>query len=808
MTGTDVQLDADRVDLRDWTVRRPGSAEEAAVRLPHDAMITEPRSSDASGRSDTGWFPGGRYTYRTRWYADPAYRGRDVQLRFDGIQGESVVTVNGHPVGAVRSGYTEFGFRIDDLLNWGDENEIAVDVDNSAQPAGRWYPGSGLYRSVALRIRSRVRLEDDGVGVRTTLHGADAVVEVRTAVVNDSDRPVHVRTVLHSEAGAVAQAVAADDGIAHLHVPGARLWSAEDPFRYELVTTVEHDGAVVDTRRELVGLRTVHVDARHGLRINKKQVNLRGACIHHDNGILGAATHRAAEFRRIRILKENGFNAVRSAHHPMSRHLLDACDELGMYVMDELADYWIQSKSTHDFAHRFLDTWREDADRMIEKDRNRPSVVIYSIGNEIPETAHPDGVALTREITAYVKAADPDRPVTVALNIFLNVLSSMNRSPYADTSDTPEGAHPNKQGPGSTEANRLVNQIGRMMNVASRLPIADRATRDAFAEVDVAGYNYGLARYKRDVKAHPDRVIVGSETLPGDIARAWDLVTQYPSVIGDFIWVGWEYLGESGVGVWAPGRRTGLVKPYPYLIAGPGVIDLTGQPDFSLRLGQVAWGTHPGPAIGVRPLDQAGQPVARVAWRSTDAVESWAWRGCAGRKAEIEVYSADDEVELFVNGRPAGRRRAGRRRRYTARFTTTYAAGELVAVGYRGGHEVSRTVLRSAGDDLAIRLTADRAHLRADGDDLAFVEVEIIDGAGTVEMLADDDIELRVEGPAELVGYGSARPDPTRPFADPTQRAYRGRALAVLRSTGLTGNVHITATSHLHGVSHLTLDAR
>lgn len=198
MTGTDVQLDADRVDLRDWTMSRPGSAEEAAVRLPHDAMITEPRSSDASGRSDTGWFPGGRYTYRTHWYADPAYRGREVQLRFDGIQGESVVTVNGHRVGTVRSGYTEFGFRIDDVLNWDDENEIAVDVDNSAQPAGRWYPGSGLYRSVSLRIRSRVRLEDDGVGVRTTLLGADAVVEVRTAVVNDSDRPVHVRTVLHS----------------------------------------------------------------------------------------------------------------------------------------------------------------------------------------------------------------------------------------------------------------------------------------------------------------------------------------------------------------------------------------------------------------------------------------------------------------------------------------------------------------------------------------------------------------------------------------------------------------------------------
>lgn len=810
MTTTDVEVGWGHLDLRDWTMSRDDRDDrgaEVAVRLPHDAMITEPRSSDAPGRADTGWFPGGRYTYRTQWFADPAFRGRDVQLRFEGVQGESVVTVNGHQVGTVRSGYIEFSFRLDDVLTWGDDNEIVVQVDNSAQPAGRWYPGSGLYRSVYLRIRERVRLDDDGVRVRTTIHGQDASVEVRTLMVNETASPVRVHAELLASGEVVAKSLAGSDGIALLDVPAVQLWSAEDPFRYELVTTVEHEGAIVDSRRELVGLRTVQVDARHGLRINGRTVKLRGACIHHDNGVLGAATHRAAEFRRVRILKENGFNAIRSAHHPISRHLLDACDELGMYVMDELADYWIQTKSTHDFAHRFLRTWREDADRMIEKDRNRACVIMYSIGNEIPETAHATGVALTGEIAAYVKAADPDRPVTVALNIFLNVMSSINQSPYSSepAAEVPEHT---KQGPGSTEANRMVNQIGRFMEVVSRLPRADRATRDAFAAVDIAGYNYGLARYRRDVKAYPDRVIVGSETMQGDIARAWDLVMEHPSVIGDFIWVGWEYLGESGVGVWAPGRTTGLVKPYPYLTAGPGVIDLIGQPDFSLRLGQAAWGVLSGPAIGVRPLDQAGQRVARVAWRSTNGVESWAWRGCEGRKAEIEIYSADEEVELFLNGRSVGRRKTGRRRRYTARFTTPYAAGELVAVGYRQGREVSRTVLRSAGPALGLRLSADAATMIADGDDLSFIEVQVADADGTVEMLSDTDVQLAVHGPAELIGFGSARPDPVVPFTASTQSTYRGRAMAVLRSTGKPGPVRVTANSASHGSAQLDITAR
>jgi hypothetical protein len=805
MTPTASGLASTRVALRTWTFGAVDGTEPRTVTLPHDAMISEPRSATSPGGTETGWFPGGRYVYRTTWFADAGLADREVVLRFEGVQGDADVAVNGASVGTVRSGYTEFAFRIDPELDWGAENEIVVAVDNLAQPASRWYPGSGLYRPVHLVVRDRVHLEDDGVHVRTVSLGAAARVEVDVRAVNPDASLVTVEVELRSGDRSITSGVVdGDTGTVALVVPDLRPWSAEDPFRYEIVTRVLRDGTVVDERRELVGLRTLDVDARHGLRVNGSSVKLRGACIHHDNGILGAATHRAAEYRRVRILKEAGFNALRSAHNPMSRDLLDACDELGMYVVDELADYWYQSKTAHDHAGRFLSTWQEDAARLVEKDRNRASVVMYTLGNEIPETATARGVALTSELTDYFHAVDPSRPVTVAVNIFLNLMVSLQASPYKQRKGAAEPA----DGPGSTEANVMVNQIGRMMDVASRLPRADKASRGAFAAVDVAGYNYGLARYRRDARAYPDRVILGSETMPGDVARAWELVNESPAVIGDFVWVGWEYLGESGVGVWAPGRRAGLAKPYPYVIAGPGLIDLVGNPDVSLRLAQAAWGTLDGPAIGVRPLDRAGQPVAKVAWRTTDAVESWSWRGCEGRAAEIEVYAAEDEVELLLNGRSLGRKKAGSRHKYLARFRTPYVPGELVAVGYRAGVPVSRTVLRSADVDLRLALEAESPTLAGDGQDLAFVNVQVVDAQGTVESLADDEVTLEIDGPAEIVAFGSAVPDPVEPFGTPKNPTYRGRALAVLRSTGGTGAVRLLARSRTLGEAELTIEAR
>lgn len=804
MTITTAGSDSATIRLDRWSFRRGDGSRVASVRLPHDAMIGERRGPDSPGGADAGWFHGGHYEYETVWSA-PADDGSFAGLFFEGVQGDSVVYVNDREVGRIHNGYAEIELPIRDAVVWDADNIIRVDVDNEKQPNSRWYSGAGLYRPVHVRLRPATRFTEDGVRFRTLSIGARARVEVAFEVVNPAQAPLRATFKLLADGTQVAHgSVSGNADVLTLEVPEPRLWSADAPYRYELISRLEDEaGGLVDERRDLVGLRTIEVDAQRGLRVNGDTVLLRGACIHHDNGILGAATHRSAEYRRIRILKEAGFNAVRSAHNPMSRHLLDACDELGMYVLDEFADYWFVKKTAHDRADQFLATWRADAASLIAKDRNRPSVIMYAIGNEIPETATPAGVDLAKEITQFFHDADPDRPVTVAVNIFLNVLVTLGVSPYKSKTADADKTHTAMAG--STEANVMVNQIGRMMSLVSRLPRADRASRDAFAEVDVAGYNYGLARYAKDVKTYPNRVILGTETLPGDVARAWKAVQTHPAVIGDFVWAGWEYLGEAGVAVWVPGKRAGLSKPYPYIISGPGLIDLTGRPDTALRLAQAAWGNLDAPAIAVRPVDRSGQPVVKSAWRSTDAVESWAWRRCEGRTAEIEVYSADDEVELLLNGRSIGRHQAGARRGYCARFTTPYEPGELAAVGYRNGVAVSRSALRSSVGALRLHLSAESDTL--EGDELAFVTVDIADENGTVEMLADDRVTIDVHGAAELIALGSAAPATEESFETSTHTTYRGRALAILRPTGAPGPIYVTATSRKHGTAAITLSA-
>ncbi|ARC58640.1 Beta-galactosidase BoGH2A [Frondihabitans sp. 762G35] len=796
------------VPLVEWSFRRSGERDARLIRLPHDAMISERRGSDAPAGADGGWFHGGRYVYSTRFRGDASRAGSEVEIRFEGVQGDAEVFVNDHFVGRVRSGYSEASLTITDKIRFGADNDVRIEVDNSLQPNSRWYSGSGLYRGVSVHFLVTSRFAADGLRIVTrALDASQARVEVGYQLVNAKADDM-VAVALWDADNLIASGTKGaypDGGTLDLMVPNPIPWSAEQPHRYRLVATLERDGDSLDVVEERVGLRTIAVNAKQGLLINGRTTLLRGACIHHDNGILGAATHRGADYRRVRILKDAGFNAIRSAHNPMSRQLLEACDELGMYVLDELADYWFVSKTTHDRADEFLDTWRDDAASMISKDRNHPSVIMYAIGNEIPETATPKGADLAGEITRFFHDLDPDRPVTVAVNIFLNVMVSFGVSPYKSNDKKASADAEKTSMAGSTDANIMVNQIGRMMNVVSRLPRGDKATKDVFSKVDIAGYNYGIARYAHDTRAYPDRVILGSETLPGDVARAWHSVEKYPAVIGDFVWAGWEYLGEAGVGVWVPGTKAGLSKPYPYVLAGPGFFDLIGRPDTSLRLAQAAWGRLDAPAIAVRPMDRSGQPVVKSAWRSTDAVESWSWRGCEGRLASIEVYSTDDQVELFLNGRSLGRRRAGRRTAYLTRFRTPYEAGELLAVGYRDGRATSRTTLRSAESELTVQIRAEDEFFQADPDEISYVSVEIADSNGVVEMLADEAVTLEVEGPAVLIGFGTADPAPSEGFTSSTHRTFRGRALAILRSTGEPGEITITATSSSHGTTVATL---
>ena len=783
-----------------WTFGRLGETSTREVTLPHDAMIGEPRSAREATGSHGGYFPGGRYRYAKTWTAPADSAGRQLALFFEGVYGSTRVLVDGVEVATSISGYREFAVPLD--VTPGAAVLIEVEVDNSATPNSRWYTGSGIYRGVWLEDVAATHIARDGIAVITHLTQGAAVVRIDLTVENPDDRALTVRVTLESPDGRLISgmsSVAEGRSSVILDVANALTWSAETPHLHRLAIQLVEGTTVLDTRRETIGLRTIEVDAQRGLRVNGEHVLLRGACVHHDNGVLGAATLRAAEYRRARILKTAGFNAIRSSHNPLSRAFLDACDELGLYVLDELTDVWFAPKSTHDVAPHFDELWRDDARAMVAKDRLHPSVIMYSIGNEIAESGSERGVAAAHEISDLIRELDPQRPTTMAINFLLNVMAASGRSLFDTSEHDPDKEQRKRSAVTSTMANVLANRIGTMMQTISKLPKADKVSREAFTAVDVAGYNYAWGRYRGDAKRHPERVVLGTESMPGDLPKIWPQVKSMPNVIGDFLWTGWDYLGETGIGTWTYGNETAtFARPFPELIAGCGLVDITGRPDAGLLVVQAAWGLLDSPQIAVRPLDRAGEKVRRMAWRSTDAVQSWSWAGIERRKAEIEVYSTDDEVELLLNGRSLGRKKAGARARFVACFTADYEPGELVAIGYRDGRETGRSSLRSAKAPI-LTVVPESDRMLADGQDLVYLSIEIADADGIREMLDDDTVTVTVTGPAVLAGLGNARRATEESFVDATHSTWRGSAIAILRSTGEEGAVEAVVTSERHG---------
>lgn len=782
-----------------WLFRRGLEDSGSVVDLPHDAMIGERRSADAATANHGGYFPGGRYVYTKQWQAPADSEGREFTLHFEGVYGDTVVSVNGHQAAHWNSGYREMSVPLTDFVVAGESLSIEVTVDNTSVPNSRWYTGSGIYRPVWLESTLPTRFATDGVRVVTRSVGDPACVTVSTVAVGDLSPAARV-TVELSDGGTVVargeQDIEQLAAVVDIAVPSPRLWSAETPHLYDITVTLVDGDDVVDEYRDRVGLRTLTVDARRGLRVNGETVRLRGACVHHDNGVLGAATHAAAEHRRARILKENGFNAIRSSHNPLSRAFLDACDELGLYVMDELTDVWFQPKTAHDDATRFDSHWRDDLDAMIAKDRNRASVIMYSIGNEVAETATPRGITTTAELAAHAAELDPERPTTLAINFMLNLMASYGTSPFRTEEKAP--ARKPKSAATSTAANLVAARIGPLMQQVARVPRADKYSRDALAGVDVAGYNYAFLRYARDRQRYPQRVILGTESMPGDLAAIWRLVESVPGVIGDFMWTGWDYLGEAGIGSWSYDGTSSMTKPYPELIAGAGAIDILGIPGAPSMLARAVWGQLDSPAIAVRPLDRAGVKVVTTPWRSSDAIASWAWAGYEGTPAEIEVYSSDDEIELVLNGRTLGRKPGGSRTDYVTRFSAPYRSGTLTAIGYRNGIETGRSQLHSAGTATLTLRVEPLESAPSSSENIWYVWVELADTNGTVESAAYDEITVELNGGGTIEGFGSAATATTQSFTDPVNDTYYGRSLLVVRGHDATTPT-VTARSRRHG---------
>jgi beta-galactosidase len=785
-----------------------------AVRLPHDVMIGQMR--DAAEGPGNAYFPGGVWEYRKEFVVPAGDRGKRMFVEFEGVYRDATVTVNGSFAAHHPYGYTGFAVPIDHLIRHGEQNAIGVEV--TAQEDARWYSGAGIYRNVKLVLGEPVHLALDGLWVTTPdIDDQAAVVRVTAVVENDGTvtEPTTVETQIVDEHGDI---VASETSPLtsfprrsatvrqRLAVRSPRRWSPAAPTLYTCRVVVRaRDGVEMDRDEATFGIRTVQVDALRGLRINGEATNLRGACIHHDNGVIGAATVERADERRIEILKRSGFNAIRSAHHPASKALLDACDRLGMLVMDEAFDMWTHPKMKNDYARVFMDCWEQDIDAMVRKDRNHPSVILYSIGNEIPDTGDPTGAELGRRIAERVRLLDDTRYVTNGVN---PIVSVGIENILAMASDAP------RDGAEAGEDNAGVNTVMQRLRAALPALVQSREVAEkldeAYSYLDVGGYNYSDARYALDAERVPNRVIVGTETHNTNIVDNWPKVLALPHVIGDFTWTGWDYLGEVGFGRVEYGVDSGLLMgDFPWLTAWCADIDITGGRRTLSYLREIVFGLRPEPYISVRPPARHEVTPTHIGLSGelwTDGLSSWSWPGWEGRRTTVDVMSDADEVELVVNGTAVGRQPAGTSQRFQCSFETTFEPGEIVAIAYRRGAEVARTALRSGTALVALDVRVDRAEIRADDTDLAFVDITLVDDTGGLYHCHDQAVTVTLEGPGTLQGLGSANPSTGESFDKSTHHTFHGRALAVVRPTG-PGTITVTVVADGLATRSVTIDA-
>jgi beta-galactosidase len=769
-------------------------------------MISQPRDGSQADRAGVAYFPDGAWEYRKSLVVPDEWRDRRVTLEFDGVYRGAKVYVNGDLAAERPYGYSSFRVPLDGFLRYGHKNSVLVRAQTHED--SRWYSGAGIYRDTRLIVTALVHVAADGVQVTTpTIDGERAVVSVATPVRNDSvsTSTVDLVTELVDPDGVVVATnrcpittFAGEAAVAQqrLVVHEPRRWDVDTPHLYRCRTMLVEGEQVVDEVATTFGIRSLTVDAVAGLRVNGQSVKLRGACIHHDNGVIGAATIARAEERRVEILKQAGFNALRSAHHPMSRAMLDACDRVGMLVMDEAFDMWTTPKTSGDYAAEFPVWWQADIDAMVRKDMNHPSVIMYSIGNEIPELASPTGASWGRRLAERIRSLDATRPVTNGVNPLV-ALGRELFAGYTPATDAPE-----------VSADSGVNtQLNFMKDVLPKLlaaPVVGERLAEAFSYLDVAGYNYLESRYELDGDLFPDRIIVGTETQPADIARNWPLVQRLDRVIGDFTWTGWDYLGEVGVGRIgyadeddSDGALSGFMGAYPWLTAWCGDIDITGHRRPISYYREIVFGLRRDPYIAVhRPERYDAKVVHSGPWAWSDSVASWSWKGHEGRPVRLEVYADADEVELLVNGQVVGKGPAGQAEAFKAEFDTIYEPGEITAVAYRSGAETGRVSLQSADGETHLAVAADRTDLVADHHDLAFVTGTLVDAAGNLRTGEDRNVTVEVSGPAHLQGFGSAAPRTEETFSDTERTTFDGRVLAVVRPTGAGA---ITVTMHAAG---------
>ena len=728
------------------------------VDLPHDWDIFEgPVSGEGATGTGGGWFEAGKGEYR-KTFATP--NADIVKLHFEGVYQKAEVYVNGQKAGQHHYGYTPFTVDVTKYLNKDKKkiNEVVVKVDNSEQPNCRWYSGSGIYRHVWLETKPALHIAENGVFVTTPeVSAAKAKMQVEVTVQNESQANRNATVVVGGSQLMVAVKAGESKTVSTtLYVNNPRLWSPESPTLYEAKVELKENGTTIDNATAKYGIRSFSFDAEKGFVLNGKPLLINGACVHHDDGVLGAMAFDDAEIRKVRQMKEAGFNLIRTSHNPTTRAFLDACDSIGMLVIDEAFDGWRTQKNPYDYSTVIDSCYREDIHAMVLRDRNHPSVISWSIGNEVIERKDIRVIQTAKLLKQAILDCDTTRPVTEALCAW-----------------------------------------------DSDWEIYD----PHFDVLDIGGYNYMIFKHASDHQRNPKRVMWQTESFPRDAFKNWAVVNDFPYVVGDIVWTGLDYLGESSIGrYYYEGERPGehwFDGGFPeWHGAYCGDVDITGWRKPISHYREVLWHNDTPLYMAVKEPDGYHGKILETSWSVWPTWESWTWPGWDGKPVEVEVYTRQPEVKLYLDDQLIGTKQVSRDTEFKAVFSVPYKAGTLRAEA--GGESV---ILKTAGEPARLRLTPDRTTMTADGQSLTFITVEVVDKQGTPVPEAAISCEAIVKGAGTLLAFASADLKDTEPYTSPRVKTWKGRALLVVRSTQKKGSVSVSIRSPLPTAS-LTLKSK
>jgi beta-galactosidase len=739
------------------------------VDLPHDWSIGGEIAADNLTGGAGGFFPAGVGWYRKTFSVPHNWAGKQVAIEFEGVYMNSDVWINGQKLGNHPYGYTPFCYDLTPHLKIGDNNTIAVRLDNSRYVNSRWYSGSGIYRHVWIHVEDPIHLAPWGIHLTTpsiTRDKADGVIQVTLR--NDSNAQ-SVATVSTDILSPEDQNVAKVDTVVSIpagaektidqtfEIAKPSLWSPDMPRLYSAVSTVRRPGGSDGIYETKFGIRSIKVSAENGFELNGQTIKLCGGCVHHDNGCLGAEAFDRAEQRKVELLKEAGFDAVRTSHNPPSPAFLDACDRLGMLVIDEAFDCWDQQKASADYSGYFDDWWQRDLDAMMLRDRNHPSVVIWSLGNELPQAGTPDGLRVGSMLADRVRSLDSTRPLTAGI-FWYNGIHAADGSRWRWTDVDP-----------------------------------------LFAKLDIAGYNYQLWAYRPDHARVPSRVMLATESFLKDTFKCWQLTQQSSYLAGDFVWSAMDYLGESGIGrYYLSGEQIighGRDEQYPYHGASCGDMDITGFRKPISHYRNIVWDRGEKLYTTILQPSPDGKPYRVEDWGLAPSWASWTWPGVEGRNLSVQVFSRYDRVQLYLNDKLIGEKPTTKDEQFKAVFDVPYAPGVLRTVGLNEGRVGEQNILKTAGASAQVRLTADRLRITADGQDLCFFTVETIDKAGDFQPNGDQLVTFNIIGPGVIAGIGSGDYSQAQMYQGAHRLLFRGRAEVVIRSARAAGTITLTAAA-------------